>query len=434
MIIDISVKNFRSFRDEQRLSFVASNYDKDLPNNVMETELPGLEGIRLLRAVGVYGANASGKTNILKALKFLGHFVENSATELDEGDATGVEPFMLSAECPDQPAEFALRFVVEGVRYHFALVLDRTRVLYESLSAFPEGSERVWYERSWNEELDAYEWSPKRPTGFKRDPNIVGYTRQNALFLSTAAKWNNEQIAPVYLWFKQRLRFLRVNADFPPLSPGVTTSYMNRGSNERNDVVRLLRHGDVGILSAKATEHQITKEDLPQNFPEEFAEQILKEGKRVEVTLGHRGSEGREFPLSWEEESSGTQKLFSLAGPWLEILKNGYVVGVDEIESSMHPLMAIELLRLVFDPEINREGAQFLFTTHNPLLLDRTLLRRDQVWFADKDEEGGTHLYPLSDYKPRKDESLARGYLAGRYGAVPFIPHGLLGKEKLDGE
>src|SRR5690606_37267719 len=126
---------------------------------------------------------------------------------------------------------------------------------------------------------------------------------------------------------------------------------------------------------------------------------------------GHRGVAGREYPLSWQQESSGTQKLFSLAGPWFETLRNGYVVGVDEIESSMHPNMVVELLRLVFDPEINSGGAQFLFTIHDPLLLDPTLLRRDQVWFADKDDEGATHLYPLTDYKPRKGESLTRGYL-----------------------
>ena len=112
------------------------------------------------------------------------------------------------------------------------------------------------------------------------------------------------------------------------------------------------------------------------------------------------------------------------------MLENGYVVGVDEIESSMHPSMVVELLRLIFDSSTNAHGAQCLFTTHNPLLLDPTLLRRDQVWFADKDEEGATHLYPLTEYKPRKGESLTRGYMAGRYGAVPFIPEGLLGKEE----
>lgn len=432
MIIDFSVKNFRSFREEQRISFVASNYDKDLPNNLIAPELPGLESVKLLKSLAVYGANAAGKTNILRALSFIGQFVEDSATGLDEGDETGVEPFGMCPDCPNQPAEFALRFVVDGVRYHFALILDSRRVLYESLSAFPVGIERVWYERSWDEDKEEYEWNPKRPTGFKRDQNIVGYTRQNALFLSTAAKWNNDQLAPVYRWFKLRLRFIRVNSDTSILSPSFTAAYMQRGPNQRNEVLRLLRHGDIGILSAKTTEHEIRREELPDTLPAEMVSDIIKK-KRLEISLGHQGVEGREYPLPWENESAGTQKLFCLAGPWFDILKNGYVVGVDEIESSMHPNMVVELLRLVFDPEINRGGAQFIFTTHNPLLLDPTLLRRDQVWFSDKDDEGATHLYPLTDYKPRKGESLARGYLAGRYGAVPFIPNGLLGREEEHG-
>jgi len=127
-------------------------------------------------------------------------------------------------------------------------------------------------------------------------------------------------------------------------------------------------------------------------------------------------------------ESAGTHRLFALAGPWLDILENGYTVCIDELETSMHPLMVIALLRLLFCEKNNPKGAQIIFTTHNPLLLDSTLIRRDQVWFSDKDDCGISHLYPLSDYTPRKGESLVRGYLAGRYGAVPFIPKGLLGE------
>lgn len=432
MIIDFSIKNFRSFREEQRISFVASNYDKDLPGNVIDPALPGLEGVKLLKAIAIYGANAAGKSNVLTAMMFLDHFIENSATDLDEGDPTGVEPFVLCPESPKQPSEFGLRFVVDGVRYHFALVLNHEQVLFESLSAFPEGVERVWYERSWNEETEAYDWSPQRPTGFKRDPQLVGYTRKNALFLSTAAKWNNEQLAPIYRWFKQKLQFLRLNADFPALSPSFTADFMMKGPNERNQIVQLLRHGDFGILSANSKVHEIRREELPANIPDKVAAELLKK-KRLEVVMGHRGVEGKEYPLPWDEESSGTQKLFSLAGPWLDILQNGRVAALDEIESSMHPAMVVALLRLLFDPEQNPNNAQIVFTTHNPLLLDPTLLRRDQVWFADKDDEGATHLYPLSDYKPRKGESLVRGYLSGRYGAVPFIPNGLLAKEVVDG-
>jgi uncharacterized protein len=431
MLIDFSVKNFRSFRTEQRISFVASNYFKELPDNVFDPKLPGLTGVKLLKAIGIYGANAAGKTNVLMALSYLDHFVETSATELEEGDGTGVEAFALCPDAPRQPTEFALRFVAEGVRYHFALVLDRTRVLFECLSAFPKGVERVWYQRSWDEDTQTHHWGPERPTGYKRDTRLEGYTRQNALYLSTAAKWNQEEVGPAYRWFKQRLRFLRLTGDHPALPPSFTVKYLNRGANERNAIVRLLRSGDFGLLSVKAAERALTRDDLPKELPGAIAEEVLKDGKQLEVELGHLGVLGKEYPLAWEDESSGTRKMFALSGPWLDVLEHGYLVGVDELESSLHPAMAMELLRLLFGTRHNPHNAQCLFTTHNPLLLDPTLMRRDQVWFAEKDEEGATRVYPLSDYKPRsgESESLLRGYLAGRYGATPFFPNGLMGQE-----
>lgn len=428
MIIDFSVKNFRSIREEQRISFVASKRYKDLPENLID---PGLEGrgfsdLRLLKGLAIYGANAAGKTNVLKALNYLTRMVEDSATDLDEGDPTGTEPFALDPEWSKAPSEFVLRFVVGGVRYHFVLVLDQQRILFESLSAFPRGREQVWYERAWDDETQSYSWSPARPTDYRRDPSRVKVTRGNALYLSTAVKFNDEQLRPVYLWFKEKMRFLRLSADFPPLSPGFTARRLIEDANERARITRLLQHADIGILSAKASEREITRGDLPEALPEEVVEKIIKSNKRVEITLGHRGAEGREYPLPWDEESSGTQKFFALAGPWLDILKHGYSVGLDEIESSMHPTMVVELLRLFFSKQSNSKGAQLLFTTHNPLLLDTELMRRDQVWFADKDDEGATHVYPLTDYKPRNKESRLRGYMAGRYGAIPFIAHGLL--------
>ena len=153
----------------------------------------------------------------------------------------------------------------------------------------------------------------------------------------------------------------------------------------------------------------------------------LNQAEKQKVLLSHRGRGPDAVPLPWESESTGTHRLFALAGPWLDILANGYTVCIDEIETSMHPLLVMALLRLLFSESTNPKGAQVIFTTHNPLLLDSTLLRRDQVWFADKDDHGEAHLYPLTDYAPRRGESLVRGYLAGRFGAVPFIPQGLLG-------
>ncbi len=434
MIIDFTVKNFRSFNEEQRLSFVASNYDKTLLENVIDPKLPGLDNVKLLKGVAIYGANAAGKTNVLFALKFLAHFVENSAKELDVGDPTGVEPFLLNETSVGEPTELALRFVAAGVRYHFVLVLNKTRVLYESLSAFPTGREQVWYERLWNDETSTYSWKPERPTDFKRDAKIVEFTRDNALFLSTAAKWNNKELEPVFLWFKARLSFMRLGSDFPPLSPGFTVRYLNENANAKNLITKFIQHADFGILSAQAKERDLRREDLPPQFPDAVVEEIIKNNKDYDIQLGHRGAGGKEYQIPWGEQSAGTQRYFALAGRWLKMLSDGYIVSFDEIEASLHPSMVTALLRLVFSDIHNKNGAQLLFTTHNPLLLDPTLLRRDQVWFADKDDEGATHLYPLTDYKPRKKESLVRGYLAGRYGAVPFIPSGLLGKGTDHGE
>jgi uncharacterized protein len=429
MIIDFSVKNFRSFKEEQKISFVAGNYDKTLPGNLLDPHLSEKSGadLRLLRAVALYGPNGAGKTNVLHALRFLAHMVENSASNLDEGDPTGVEPFALDAATPEEPTEFVLRFIVDGVRYHYILVLNRTRVLYETMSSFPKGSARTWFERGWDDDSEAYSWGPIKPVEYKRDTTREKFTRSNTLYLSQAVKLNDEQLRPVYLWFKERVQFLRLSADFPPLSPAFTVQAMMEHPNRRAQITRLLQHADFGILSAKASERPIRRDDLPLGMPEELVSQILQ-GKHFEIKMGHRGTEGREFPLDWGDQSSGTQKFFALAGPWLDILKNGYFAGLDEIESSMHPTMVRELLRLAFSDESNPRGAQILFTTHNPLLLDTQLLRRDQVWFADKDDEGATHLYPLTDYSPRNKESLIRGYMAGRYGAIPFIPEGLLGK------
>jgi len=221
---------------------------------------------------------------------------------------------------------------------------------------------------------------------------------------------------------------LRLNEDFPLLSPNFTAKQVMNDAKKRAQLTRLLQHADLGILSAKASERQLTHSDLPDDMPDEIVKQLIDK-KHLKISLGHRGSEGKEYALEWEDESSGTQKFFALVGPWLDILENGYIAGLDEIESSMHPLMVQALLKLVFSDKTNSQGAQLIFTTHNPLLLDTGLIRRDQVWFADKCDEGCTYLYPLTDYKPRKKESLVRGYMAGRYGAVPFIPSGLLGEE-----
>jgi hypothetical protein len=342
-----------------------------------------------------------------------------------------MQPFALAPGQPESPTAFAVAFVADGIRYEYRVAATSQRVWHESLRAFPKKVEQLWFSRDWNTEECSYAWSPDRPTGFERDTQLEGYTLSNMLFLSKAVASNRAELEPVFRWFEARLKFLDLSVR-SGLGAGFTLKGIQKPTLLRDQILELVRHADLGVTGARVIEERPPDgaieelEKMLADVPPHMREMVLK-APWLRPELTHRGSGPAELPLPWDSESAGTRHLFGLAGPWLDILSNGYTVCVDELETSMHPLMVRELLRLFFSATENSKGAQILFTTHNPLLLDSTLLRRDQIWFTDKDAEGEAHLYPLTDYQPRKGESLVRGYLSGRYGAVPFVPTGLLG-------
>jgi ABC-type transport system involved in cytochrome c biogenesis ATPase subunit len=434
MILQFSVSNFRCFRARQTLNLAASASDKSLPDNVIVHKLPGVEGGRWLKGVALYGANASGKTTMLAALRALAAMVQTSAKMTDPKDPIPqIEPFAL---CPGQseiPTAFSVTFVMDGVRYEYRVAATRERIWHESLRAFPKAKEQLWFCRDWESQDQRYVWTPERPVGFTRDLQLEKYTLSNMLFLSKAIANNRADVEPVFRWFKEHLRFLDLS-DPHGLTDGFTLQHVIDQTAQQGRIVELLRHADLGVTNVRAVENsflsgvakEVFTDKVLRTFPQETQEAIRSQ-KWMRPELVHRGNAGAEVPLPWTSESAGTMRLFALAGPWLDIMKNGYTVCIDELESSMHPLMVRELLRLLFCGKENRNGAQILFTTHNSLLLDATLLRRDQAWFTDKDDQGEAHLYPLTDYQPRKGESLVRGYLSGRYGAVPFLRERLLG-------
>jgi AAA15 family ATPase/GTPase len=269
--------------------------------------------------------------------------------------------------------------------------------------------------------------------GFSRDFRLEKDTLSNVLFLSKHIASNRVELEPVFRWFKERLHFLHLDANWS-MDEGFSLRQLQEQTPLYQRILQLLRHADVGVTGARAVERPVPKELLEAlgKMPAEMQDRIREQIKEARFTpeLIHRGSGNIEVGLPWDVESAGTHRLFSLAGPWLDILAEGSVVCIDELDTSMHPVMVMELLRLLFSKKHNSRRAQVVFTTHNPLLLDTTLLRRDQVWFTDKDHHGEGHLYPLTEYAPRKEESLVRGYLSGRYGAVPFLPKGLLGERR----
>jgi hypothetical protein len=428
MLIEARVSNFRSIREQQILSLVANNADKDLPLCVINKELPGLSGVRYLKGAAIYGANASGKSNVIEAIRFLALFVRHSATKMQPGDSTGAEPFKLDQHSVNKPSEFEITFVADGTRYVFGLSVTPKRVLREYLIAYPKGVPQRWYDRSYNADKKIYDWA-KSSIAFKQDRSLQDKTRGNSLYLSVGPQFNHEQLTVVFNWFKNNLKFIHLSAD-AMLHPGFTADLVVKQSHHKR-ILRLLKSADFGVADASIKERDVSIEELKKNIsPDMFskvqAEGLLNAGKIVEISLTHTVEGSKPVALDFDdEESAGTRRFFSLIGPWLDILDNGYTVFIDEIETSLHPLLVKELLKLLLCSKSNPKNAQAVFTTHNPVLLDSTILRRDQIWFTEKKSSGATCLYPLTDYKPRKDEAIVKGYLAGRYGATPYLPEGL---------
>lgn len=428
MLIEFKATNFRSIREEQTFSLVASNAVKDMDDCLTEHQLPGLSGLRFLKGAAIYGANASGKSNLIEAIYFLKRFVMTSATKLHPGDPTGTKPFKLDRDSAGKPSEFEVTFLTGNIRYVYGVSLTRERVTEEYLFAYPKGSPQRWFHRTYKAEQKIYEWA-KPSTAFKQDKSLQDKTRENSLFLSVGPQFNHDQLTTVFNWFKKELRFITLDAD-AFLHPGFTAEMLEESENKMR-ILNLLKSADFGVTDARTEERDLNLDDLKENLPPAILAEIVASGgnakaRRMEISLIHQAEDIEPVAMDFDdEESAGTRRFFSLAGPWLDILDNGYTVFIDEIETSLHPVLVRELLKLLFCSRNNTKGAQVIFTTHNPFLLDNSLIRRDQVWFTEKTPEGATHLYPLTDYKPRKDEALAKGYLAGRYGAIPFLPEGL---------
>ncbi|WP_340123421.1 ATP-binding protein [Methylobacter svalbardensis] len=430
MLIEFKVANFRSIREVQTLSLVADNIDKDMTSALVDRQLPGLSGVKFLKGAAIYGANASGKSNIIEAISFLAEFVKRSATKLEPGDATGTEPFKLDQTSSSKPSEFEITFFAEDIRFVFGVVVTPQRVLEEYLVAYPKGSPQKWYHRTFIEADNRYAWASPS-TRFKDDKSLRDKTRENNLFLSVGPQWNHPQLSIAFDWFRKKLKILHLNAG-SFLHNGFTANLIKENPEYHERILNLLRSADIGVMEANIQEKEVSVDDLKKSLPPSLLErlekdEVLKAGKRFEINLLHKADGIEPVSLDFDdEESAGTRRFFALIGPWLDILDNGYTVFVDELETSLHPILVKELLKLLFCNNNNPNGAQVIFSTHNTVLLDSALLRRDQIWFTEKTPTGTTNLYPLTDYQPRKDEALAKGYLAGRYGAIPYLYNGLM--------
>ncbi|MBW4054463.1 MAG: ATP-binding protein [Proteobacteria bacterium] len=417
MLIEFSVTNFKSIHSTQTLSLVASPATELEEQNCFKTSEKGVP--RLLRSIAMYGPNASGKSNFLEAMDFMESFVTESSKEGQEGEPIEVKPFMFNSISRTEPSEFEVLFLQEGIRYQYGFAANSTRVTHEWLIAYPEGRSQRWFERVYDTAANKENWY--FGSKFKGHKTVLQEaTRSNALFLSTAVQFNNESLKPIYNWFHKKLRTIGVAG----LAPSYSASLCKTDAG-RKRILELLNAADLSIADLKVEMKKFDLTDLPSDMPEPLKEVISKEldGKEMpEVKFMHTMAGSEELvALDPDDESVGTRKLFTLAGPWLDVIDNGHVLFVDELNNSMHPKMVRFLIGLINNPQINRKNAQLIFSTHDTSVLDNELFRRDQIWFTEKDATNATKLYPLSDFTPRKGEALEKGYLNGRYGALPYI-------------
>ncbi|ONF43293.1 RloA protein [Marinobacter lutaoensis] len=416
MLIEFSTENFRSIKDEVRLSLVAGAGKELYDTNVTEPQMPkGVKSIPLLRSAALYGPNAGGKSNIIKALATMQRIVMTSSQQLED---LPVVPFRLSRPTLDKPSAFEVIILSEGVRYQYGFSATSEAVHDEWLFAFPKGRTQTWFERSLNLETGEYEYNfGDKLTGDKDVWRRA--TRPNALFLSTAIQLNSQQLQPVFNWFANRLRIAGVGG----WSPHFSMQWCKDDRKEK--VLDFLKAADFAISDVRVAEEDFSSDTFPPNLPshvKKFLEYELKDKKRLRLITSHKSDTGDMVELDLDEESDGTRKMFSFAGPWLDSLEKGHVLFIDELHDNLHPLLVKFLVELFHNSDTNSNFAQLIFSTHETSILSQDVFRRDQIWFCDRAKTQDTKLYPLTEFSPRKGvENLERAYLSGRYGALPFL-------------
>lgn len=416
MLIEFSVANFRSLRDRQTFSLAKAKGDELAETNTF-TAL-AVNEFDLLRSAAIYGPNAGGKSNFLSAMQAMKKIVLESATNLQRGDKLPVTPFRLNQAASHAPSEFEAIFVVNQVRYQYGFSATEERIHEEWLLAYPKGRPQRWFGRVWSEETHTYDW--------ELGNNLSGEkqlwqksTRDNALFLSIAVQLNSEQLQPIYDWFNNTLRM----ANLRGWSPGFSASLCEKSAKAQ--VMDFLHAADMDIEDILVEKKPFFTNVLPNDIPEQLKVVIasdLKDKQILNIKTVHKGVDGKPVTFDLNEESDGTQKLFSFAGPWIDSLANGNVLFIDELHDNLHPRLVQFLVQLFHDIETNPNNAQLVFTTHETSILNQEVFRRDQIWFCEKDKDQATTLYPLTDFSPRKGrENLELAYLSGRYGALPYV-------------
>jgi len=414
MIIRLAVENFASIYSKQVLDMEPGSYTEKSETNTFEWKNEN-DNQTLLNTTAIYGANASGKSNFISALGTMRSIVARSAQwQIDK--ELPYHPYKLSKTKRESPTEFEVEFIINDIRYLYGFTYNKEQILTEYLFAYPKKKAQKWFLRAWDG--TEYQWEFGRSLSGEKQ-TWVNSTRKNSLFLSIAVQLNSSQLKDPYSWFIDKIAIAGVDG----WSAGYTSALCN-DNDKKLKIIQLLKEVDILVddIDVKAEKFHIDKlpDDMPSSLKEQLAEklegEILYDTKFVRID-----DEGKPIEFEMEEESDGTNRFFSFAGPWLDALKCGKTLFVDELNSNLHPLLVKHMVQLFHCKTSNPNNAQLIFTTHETSILNQSVFRRDQVWFMARNQNK-SELYSLSEFKVRKGhENLEERYLSGAYGALPFI-------------
>lgn len=426
MLIDFSFKNFRSFKKEVTLSMMAAKSLRDdtTAGDDYSNVLDGFGGYKYLRIASIYGANASGKSTVIQAMTFFRIMLLSSVS--DEHIIDHFQDYFLfdDVSC-NEPTSFEMNFVINDKEYRYGFEILHDSVysewLFETLPQTMRESYCFKRERK-NIKVNS--------RVFKGARGLDEKTRHNALFLSTTAQFNVATAMEIKEWFRKSFNILSGLDE----TIHFTANQFLHDSVMQKEILDYIKLIDLGIQNITISDEVIKNEDDIKKdlITSGILPPALMKGnlRRLEISSFHNYYKGEEdagqAALPFNKESLGTQKTFSFLGPWFDTLRRGGVLVIDEFGTSLHTQLAKKLLQL-FQSVLNRQGAQLIITTHDTNLLHRDLLRRDQIWFTEKNDKGFSDLYSLVEYKinqassVRNDATFSKDYLAGKYGAIPFF-------------
>jgi len=431
MLIDFSVQNYLSIKNEVTLSLIASNH-RNKQNDEIKLISVENEKYKLLSVIGIYGPNASGKSNLIKAFADFKKLVESShKLDLDES-IPAYKPFKLDTKCIIAPVIFDIEFIVNDTRYLYKIEFTKNKILKEELHFYPEGRKAKLFIRHEDRPIiyGAY---------FKGEKKLIERNLlPNTLFLSKAANSSHELLVPIYRYFRDNYN-IHVLMDSGAIPFHSTTFKMEDAKSDYKDIViGILNAGDLNIKDIRVEKDKKMIESLEKSFtknnqsiPDELRDMLIHSfSHRVDIGHSVYSDENETEEIVYfdlkNEESSGTIKMYDMAGEIIETLRKGGVLLIDEFNSGLHPHLNKFIVTLFLNSEINKKGAQLIISTHDTCVLDIDEIQRDQIWFTDKDKYGATELFSLDEFdknKVRNNTKYSKLYLDGRFKAIPLLDY-----------